>query len=354
MMTFEEFKQWESASRDTIDVKRVYVDMAGGLVAGVVLSQIVFYYLPRKDGKSRLRVRKGGDLWLAIKRDDWWDQVRLDAKQFDRALRVLIDKGLVQKKTFKFKGVPILHVRLLEDAFLKSLFATLQRAEKQLEGQKRESPLSQNGKVNLPDSGKSTNIEDEHRDVPNGTVGDVPDEAQEVNAAESQPVHQNNKLAPPARTRAPQPNDVIFDALLETLWSDVPSGGVGSDGGRVGAAIRAIKEYEVGQGRSPTPEELADKVRRFWDWYKRKNPGFYPKRADTIREEWAKFDAVKPPAPPKKLTLSPEEEKPWLLTGETQDEYYARRAREQEEKRKRQVLEDLRNRGVDVSKYEND
>jgi len=41
--TFEQFLLWERASRDTLEVKRLYIDMAGDLVAGIVLSQIVFY-----------------------------------------------------------------------------------------------------------------------------------------------------------------------------------------------------------------------------------------------------------------------------------------------------------------------
>ena len=36
--TFEQFLLWERASRDTLEVKRTYIDMAGDLVAGVVLS----------------------------------------------------------------------------------------------------------------------------------------------------------------------------------------------------------------------------------------------------------------------------------------------------------------------------
>ena len=40
------FLEWERRSRDTIDVKRCYVDVAGGLVAGVLLSQVVYWFLP--------------------------------------------------------------------------------------------------------------------------------------------------------------------------------------------------------------------------------------------------------------------------------------------------------------------
>ena len=51
-MTRQEFIAWEQVSRDTIDVKRCYVDIAGDLVAGILLSQIVYWHLPDKDGND--------------------------------------------------------------------------------------------------------------------------------------------------------------------------------------------------------------------------------------------------------------------------------------------------------------
>lgn len=184
LTSLETFLQWEAASRDSIDVKRIYIDMAGDLVAGVLLSQIVFYYLPRKDGKSRLRVRKGGEKWLAIKRDDWWNQIRLNAKQFDRALKVLLDLGIVAKKTFKFKGVPILHVRLLEDAFLTLLAAALEQRNRPPEDENAESGLPENGKVHLAKNGKSSYIESntEESVIPIGITAGPASQATVANA----------------------------------------------------------------------------------------------------------------------------------------------------------------------------
>ena len=83
--TFEHFLLWERASRDTLEVKRIYVDMAGDLVAGLVLSQIVYWHLPNREGKARLRVEREGDLWLAKARAEWWDECRISPKQADRA-----------------------------------------------------------------------------------------------------------------------------------------------------------------------------------------------------------------------------------------------------------------------------
>jgi hypothetical protein len=51
-MEKEEFLLWEKASKDTIDVKRVYIDIAGDVVGGIILSQIIYWHLPSKKGDN--------------------------------------------------------------------------------------------------------------------------------------------------------------------------------------------------------------------------------------------------------------------------------------------------------------
>ena len=63
-----QFIREEATSRDTIDVKRVYVVMCGGNFAdAILLSQIIYWNLPDKDGKSKLRVEKDGSVRRARK-----------------------------------------------------------------------------------------------------------------------------------------------------------------------------------------------------------------------------------------------------------------------------------------------
>jgi hypothetical protein len=116
--TFEQFLLWERASRDTLEVKRIYVDMAGDLVAGLVLSQVVYWHLPNREGKARLRVEREGELWLAKARAAWWDECRISPKQADRALDVLRARNLIEVRLFKFGSAPTKHVRILRDGFL--------------------------------------------------------------------------------------------------------------------------------------------------------------------------------------------------------------------------------------------
>lgn len=126
MNAFDKFLFWEAKSRDTIDFKKVYVDIAGDLVAGLLLSQIIYWYLPDEHGKTKLRVQKDGHLWIAKGRDDWWQEIRITAKQFDRASKILIDKGIIAKGHFRFDGFRMVHIRLDYDQFMELWQAQLE------------------------------------------------------------------------------------------------------------------------------------------------------------------------------------------------------------------------------------
>ena len=117
---FMKFVHYESISRDIIDVKRIYIDMADDLPAGVLLSQIIYWYLPSKNGEDKLRVEHDGYLWIANTKESWWDQVRLTRRQFDRVVAILEKKELVVKAVYKFKGSPTVHLRLNIPVFLKA------------------------------------------------------------------------------------------------------------------------------------------------------------------------------------------------------------------------------------------
>jgi hypothetical protein len=109
-----------------VNLKLVYVDMADGdLAAGLLLSQIVYWHLPsRETGRTKLRVKKNGHLWLAKRRTDWYDECRISAKQYDRAIKILEKNQLVEVENFMFKHpeskMPARtpHVRILWDTFI--------------------------------------------------------------------------------------------------------------------------------------------------------------------------------------------------------------------------------------------
>jgi hypothetical protein len=172
--TFEQFLLWERASRDTLEVKRLYIDMAGDLVAGVVLSQIVYWHLPSREGKTRLRVQKDGELWLAKGRTEWWHECRISPKQADRALELLRERGLVEVRLFKFGTAPTKHVRIRHEEFLRAWKAQLAAADEDSPAgaggpdfpqrskaisTKRENRYSPEGEIDLPRTGKTLETE---------------------------------------------------------------------------------------------------------------------------------------------------------------------------------------------------
>lgn len=128
-MNIDQFFKWEQATRDTIDVKKIYIDVADDLVAGVLLSQIAYWFLPNKEGKTKLRVRKEGFLWLVKGRDDWWEECRIKARQYDTAIKKLIDRGIIIKATYKFDGNPMTHIRINWTVFLSLLKNELDKLE---------------------------------------------------------------------------------------------------------------------------------------------------------------------------------------------------------------------------------
>lgn len=88
-----------------------YIDISGGLVEGTLLSQIMYWFSTDKNGKIRARVIKDGELWIAKKRSDWWDEIRISEKQYDRAIKVLIEKKIIIVAKYKFDGTPMAHIR---------------------------------------------------------------------------------------------------------------------------------------------------------------------------------------------------------------------------------------------------
>jgi hypothetical protein len=163
--TRQTFLRWEISTRDTIDVKKIYIDVAGDLIAGIVLSQIVYWHLPARDGHTKMRVVRNNLEWLAKSRDEWWSECRVKGKRLDRALGLL--DNIIEKKVFKFNGDPTLHVRLKWPEFLAAWQTELQRIET-AEGKneiakkgrtkfpKAEFPNSRSAKNEIPKSGTSS------------------------------------------------------------------------------------------------------------------------------------------------------------------------------------------------------
>jgi hypothetical protein len=104
-------------------IHHAYVDIAGDLIAGALMGQILYWFGQGKDGRSRARIVKDGHLWIAKTRADWWDEIRISPKQYDRAAKILKDRGFIELRTFKFNGNPTTHIRIVPEAINAALDA---------------------------------------------------------------------------------------------------------------------------------------------------------------------------------------------------------------------------------------
>uniref|UniRef100_A0A6M3Y4H9 Replication protein n=1 Tax=viral metagenome TaxID=1070528 RepID=A0A6M3Y4H9_9ZZZZ len=143
------FFDWEKASRDTIDVKRCYIDIAGDLVAGILLSQIIYWFLPGKSN-TKLHIERDGIMWLAKGRSDWWDECRITTKQFDRAATVLRDEGLIMTGLYRFRGSPTVHITLCLDTLVERVKSKLTKGE---------NPIRQDSEIQIDETVKSLHTE---------------------------------------------------------------------------------------------------------------------------------------------------------------------------------------------------
>jgi hypothetical protein len=102
-------------------IRESYADLLGNMVAAIVLGQIAYWFHPGKNGKSKLRVKKKGVLWLAKSRAEWASECYISPRQFDSALKLLITRGFIQKKLMRFAGNPTIHLWLDESALVSAL-----------------------------------------------------------------------------------------------------------------------------------------------------------------------------------------------------------------------------------------
>lgn len=98
----------------------------GDVIAGLLLSQIVYWNLPGSNGRSKLRVEKEDYYWLAKTYEEIWEEVRLKEDRARRAYKKLEQLGLIRKHIWKFNGAPTVHVRIYWLGFLDALESNLQ------------------------------------------------------------------------------------------------------------------------------------------------------------------------------------------------------------------------------------
>ena len=114
LMTQEEIMLGNAAFTSNLNViHHAYVDITGDLIAGALLGQILYWFGADRNGKPRARIQRDGHLWIAKARGDWWQEIRITPKQYDRAAKILVKAGYIELRTMKFRGNPTTHIRIL-------------------------------------------------------------------------------------------------------------------------------------------------------------------------------------------------------------------------------------------------
>lgn len=200
------FLTWEQASRDTIDFKTIYVDMADDLIAGLLLSQIVYWYLPSKKGGSKLRVFKDGYYWIAKARHEWWDEIRVRPRQIDRATVILQQKGIIVTRLYRFNNAPTSHIRIDKEGFLAAWDNALARFDETVKSETPSDPFSPNLQFDLTDSASGFD---------ETVISDLPESVQsltETTIDSSETTAENTSESLPEK-----PDPLLFDLERETL-----------------------------------------------------------------------------------------------------------------------------------------
>jgi len=71
-------------------IQKTFVDVSGDLIAGILLSKIVSLFA----NKNTTTIK--GELAVARLRKSWWDEIRISPKQYDRAIKLLQELGIVR------------------------------------------------------------------------------------------------------------------------------------------------------------------------------------------------------------------------------------------------------------------
>ncbi|MVN88793.1 hypothetical protein GO986_18805 [Deinococcus sp. HMF7620] len=122
---FNSFLAWEMASSDTIDLKKIYCDVAGGLNPGLLLSQLLYWRMPSRYNPTKLTINREGRRWLAKADKDWYAEIRLSKEEALTARRILEARNLITCKVWKYAGITTNHISINEPEFLAALAAMI-------------------------------------------------------------------------------------------------------------------------------------------------------------------------------------------------------------------------------------
>lgn len=84
----------------------------GNVVAGVLLSQILYWFRPDAQGKTKVKVKQDGKVWVAKHRKEMMEETGLTLWEYKQSIALLVKLGLIQYKRFGFAGKVTPHIWL--------------------------------------------------------------------------------------------------------------------------------------------------------------------------------------------------------------------------------------------------
>lgn len=100
------------SNRDFVVRRDLFDLLEGDWPAASLLSQIVWWFTPKKEGGSKLRVKRDGLMWIAKTRNEWMVECGLTRNQYDRVISMLKRKKMIEVRVMKFAGIAMNHIHV--------------------------------------------------------------------------------------------------------------------------------------------------------------------------------------------------------------------------------------------------
>lgn len=117
-MEFNDYLKIKRAEGRKVSYELTYVDMVRDLKAGLLLSQIMYWFTPDENGKSKTRVTYKGRRAIAKARSDWFEEIRMTEKEYDSAIKVLKHYKIVDVVNSMFNSKRTPFIMINEDIFM--------------------------------------------------------------------------------------------------------------------------------------------------------------------------------------------------------------------------------------------
>lgn len=144
----DEFAAWAKKRNGFTPWHPVFSEMTGELVVGIVLARIVYWYTPDATGRTKLRVVKWGDYWIAKSHQEFADELGISVAQARRAINVLTDQGYIKVRNGKFNNVRVQHVQLdmgvFDEAFRNATRSTSEVSRSTSRNEPQRTPITDN------------------------------------------------------------------------------------------------------------------------------------------------------------------------------------------------------------------